>query len=308
MPSRASAEPPRKKTAKAAADAAGSEDTLKRERAGTYRTRDGRFTVEQSSSGWLLIDGEQSDELGLPLARGPFATLDEARAAISAARTGPRPKSTLAGRTSGVPSRPARSATESDRAAKRPGGASARTGVATERSAKADRSAAATNAERSPAAAKPALRSLKSTGRDRSRPAVVIRDIRAVDGEGLRELWREVGFRSIGDDDRSLARLARRNPGLVLVAAEGSRIVGSALGAWDGRRGWLYHVATAETHRRQGIATRLVDKVEAGLRDLGCPKVNVMVRDENAGGREFWSARGYALEVARQLSRRFDEG
>ena len=67
-------------------------EKLKRERAGTYRTSDERFTVEQSSSGWLLLDAEQANELGLPLTRGPFATLDEARDAIAAARKGPAPK------------------------------------------------------------------------------------------------------------------------------------------------------------------------------------------------------------------------
>jgi len=142
----------------------------------------------------------------------------------------------------------------------------------------------------------------KPSAGGRSGPAVVIREIRTVDGDGLRELWREAGFHSIGDDDRSLARLARRNPGLVLVAAEGSRIVGSALGGWDGRRGWLYHVTTAETHRRQGIATRLVTRIEAGLRDLDCPRISVMVSEENAGARAFWSARGYSMAPTRQLS------
>jgi ribosomal protein S18 acetylase RimI-like enzyme len=131
---------------------------------------------------------------------------------------------------------------------------------------------------------------------------VVIREYRGVDGDGLRKLWAEAGFRSIGDDDLSLGRMVRRNPGLLLVATEGSRIVGSALGAWDGRRGWIYHVATAASHRRQGIATRLLDQVEAALRDLGCPKVSVLVKDENAEGREFWAARGYE-EGSRQFAR-----
>ena len=289
-PSKKAAPPGRRKPAPDKAVATGtaaSDDKLKRERAGTYRTTDGRFTVEQSSSGWLLLDAEQTDELGLPLARGPFATLDEARVAIAAARSGPRPLSALGGRSSALASRPSRTRAGADDS----GAASRRAG----------------KAKRGPDATKPALRALRQpTGRARSGPAVVIREIRTVDGDGLRELWREVGFHSIGDDDRSLARLARRNPGLVLVAAEGSRIVGSALGAWDGRRGWMYHVATAETHRRQGIASRLVSQVETGLRDLGCPKISVMVRDENAGGREFWTSRGYSVGVARQLSRELE--
>ena len=246
-------------------------EKLKRERAGTYVTSDGRFTVEQTSSGWLLLDGEQANELGLPLTRGPFPTLDDARGAIGAARSGPAPKREIVS----ITGRPRKASTGAD-------------------------AKAAGDEPRAAASLKP----------DRSKrpekPKVVFRELRAVDGDQLRKLWEACGFRSLGDDDLSLARLARRNPGLLLVASEGTRIVGSALGAWDGRRGWMYHVATAESHRRQGIATRLVDQVEAGLRDLGCPKVSVLVRDENDDGREFWAARGYEVgsrQFARELRR-----
>jgi ribosomal protein S18 acetylase RimI-like enzyme len=253
-------------------------DALKRERAGTYRTGDGRFTIEGSSSGWLLIDGEQADELGLPLARGPFATLDAAKAAIGAARSGPAPMSEVA---AGRSRPPGRDKAREDRAP-------------------ADRAPAANGSK----LARPAEpRPLRRAPKPPSSQAVVIREIRAVDGEALRKLWAEVGFRGLGDDDLSLARLARRNPGLVLVAAVGSRVVGSALGAWDGRRGWIYHVTTAPGHRRQGIATRLIDQVEAGLEALGCPKVNVMVRDDSDGGAEFWASRGYTTAPARQYGK-----
>jgi len=249
------------------------EEKLKRERAGTYRTADGRFSVEQSTTGWLLLDAEQANELGLPLARGPFATLDEARSAIADARQGPRPISDLAER----------------RRAKAAGAG--------------EGPPARTSAEREAPLARPARRAAKrATGEE-----LVIREMRTADGNELRALWTSVGFRSLGDDDRSLARLARRNPGLALVASEAGRIVGSALGAWDGRRGWIYHVATAESHRRRGVASKLVERVESGLADLGCPKVNVIVRDESDAGREFWRARGYAVHEAKQFGKELVE-
>jgi ribosomal protein S18 acetylase RimI-like enzyme len=261
-----------------------SDDTLKRERAGTYRTRDGRFTVEQSSSGWLVYDAEQTDELGLPLARGPFATLDGAKAGLGEARTAAppsaRPKQERAApgtrRPTLVPSPPKAAAGRS------PAG----------RAAAPDRKSPRKSPPKAPA--RPA------------KPPVVIREIRAVDGEALRSLWKASGFGLLGDDDLGLARLARRNPGLVLVAAEGSRVIGSALGAWDGRRGWVYHLAVAPSHRRQGIATRLVDQVEEGLRALGCRKVNVMVRPDSDGGAAFWSARGYEAGTASQYGRELE--
>jgi ribosomal protein S18 acetylase RimI-like enzyme len=240
------------------------EEKLKRERPGTYRTADGRFSVEQSTTGWLLLDAEQMNELGLPLARGPFPTLDEARGAIGDARSGPRPVSDLGERRPAKRARPARPADTEPKARR-------------------------TGARKAPA---------RATGHE-----LIVREIRAADGDALRALWKSVGFRSLGDDDRSLARLARRNPGLALVASEGGRIVGSALGAWDGRRGWIYHVATVESHRRRGVATKLLDQIERGLRDLGCPKVNVVVRDESDGGHKLWAARGYATTPTRHFGK-----
>jgi ribosomal protein S18 acetylase RimI-like enzyme len=136
----------------------------------------------------------------------------------------------------------------------------------------------------------------------------VIREIRVSDGDELRKLWTSLGFRSLGDDDRSLARMARRNPGLLLVATEGGRIVASALGAFDGRRGWLYHVATAESHRRRGIASKLVAQIERALADLGAPKVNVIVRDESEDGRAFWKARSYEVNPSRQFGKELGAG
>jgi phosphinothricin acetyltransferase len=74
-------------------------NALKREAAGRYATPDGRFSVEQEAGGgWVLVDAEQTNELGLPLVRGPFATLAAARAAVPEARRAPAPESPLAER------------------------------------------------------------------------------------------------------------------------------------------------------------------------------------------------------------------
>ncbi|HET9458200.1 MAG TPA: hypothetical protein VFO78_12710 [Candidatus Limnocylindrales bacterium] len=63
------------------------EDSLRRLGGGRWQTRDERFTIEPQSGTWSLVDGEQTDELGLPLVRGPFRSLTEAKAAIEEARS-----------------------------------------------------------------------------------------------------------------------------------------------------------------------------------------------------------------------------
>jgi len=73
-------------------------DSLKRLGGGRWATRDGRFAIEPQSGTWVVVDGEQTDELGLPLVRGPFPSLTMARVAIDNVRAAGPVESPLAGR------------------------------------------------------------------------------------------------------------------------------------------------------------------------------------------------------------------
>ena len=65
-------------------------EALKRLGGGRWETRDGRFTIEPQSGTWVIVDSTQTDELGLPLVRGPFPSLTAAKEAIDESRsTGP---------------------------------------------------------------------------------------------------------------------------------------------------------------------------------------------------------------------------
>lgn len=134
-----------------------------------------------------------------------------------------------------------------------------------------------------------------------NRSAVVVRSYRDGDGDRLRALWIEARFRFIGDDDDGLARFAARNPGTFLVAEDGDQIVASAMGGWDGRRGWIYHVATAAEYQGRGIATSLVGRIEAALRGLGCPRCLVIVENSNKAAFDFWRGLGYERRDTAQL-------
>jgi len=74
--------------------------SLKRLAGRGWQTRDGRFTIETASGTWSVVDEEQTDDLGLPLVRGPFRSLTEAKVAIEEARTSEPARSTLAKRPS----------------------------------------------------------------------------------------------------------------------------------------------------------------------------------------------------------------
>jgi hypothetical protein len=80
-------------------------ESLKRLGGGRWQTRDGRFTVEPQSGTWVVVDDERTDELGLPLVRGPFGSLTAAKADIEVARAEGVSASPLASRIAAGPKR-----------------------------------------------------------------------------------------------------------------------------------------------------------------------------------------------------------
>jgi len=74
------------------------DESLKRLGGGRWQNSDERFTIEPQSGTWAVVDAEATDDLGLPLVRGPFRSLTDAKAAIAAARTSDAPASPLADR------------------------------------------------------------------------------------------------------------------------------------------------------------------------------------------------------------------
>ncbi|MFH1086715.1 MAG: GNAT family acetyltransferase [Chloroflexota bacterium] len=117
------------------------------------------------------------------------------------------------------------------------------------------------------------------------------------DYEAVYALWRAAGAGvSLRPSDRrdEVAKKLLRDPELFLVAELEGRVVGVIMGAWDGRRGWLHHLAVDAACRGQGIATVLIAAVEEALRSKGCLKVNLLVGARNERARRLYASLGYA--------------
>jgi ribosomal protein S18 acetylase RimI-like enzyme len=76
----------------------------------------------------------------------------------------------------------------------------------------------------------------------------------------------------------------------------GEHIIGTAIAAFDGWRAYIYHVATDEACRRQGIAFDLITSAEEHLVGAGASGVYVMVSQENTEGLALVGSRGYLPE------------
>jgi len=94
-----------------------------------------------------------------------------------------------------------------------------------------------------------------------------------------------------------------RDPELFLVAEHNGRVVGTAMGAWDGRRGWIYHLGVLPTARRKRVATKLIAEVEARMKKIGIPKVNALIYPWNEASVSFFRSAGYEVEDMKEAQK-----
>ena len=124
-----------------------------------------------------------------------------------------------------------------------------------------------------------------------------IRIMTPADYDAVYALWmscKNMGFNHLDDSREGIERFLRRNPTTSFVAFEGDALAGVILAGQDGRRGYIYHMAVAESHRRQGIGTALVARCLAALRAEGIHKVALLVFRYNDAGNAFWERQGFA--------------
>ena len=68
------------------------------------------------------------------------------------------------------------------------------------------------------------------------------------------------------------------------------------MAGYDGHRGWLYAVSVRCAYRGAGVGAALVREAERRLVSLGCAKINLQVRGNNAAVVGFYERLGYAVE------------
>lgn len=128
------------------------------------------------------------------------------------------------------------------------------------------------------------------------------------DYEQVAEVWEEAGmWPHVGEDRAWFEAALARNPGCGLVWRENGKVVGTVVGAWDGMRGWIYHLAVVKEHQHRGLGSTLLAAAEQKLRSLGVLQINIMVYEENGFAESLYYRRGYERSPVKVLRKRFGE-
>ncbi len=129
----------------------------------------------------------------------------------------------------------------------------------------------------------------------------------AGDKHAVIALWQACGLTRPWNDPDADFDFALAGPAsTVLVLREDGRIVATAMVGHDGHRGGLYYLAVDPAQQGEGLGRRLMAAVEGWLRTQGVPKLNLLVRKDNAAVIGFYEALGYADQNCVSLGKRLD--
>lgn len=127
---------------------------------------------------------------------------------------------------------------------------------------------------------------------------IVIRLMCVDDYSQVTELWASTPYMAMDPVDDSLAGITRflvHNPNLNFVAEYQNKIIGVLMCGYDGRRATLYHMAVDEKFQRQGLAQKLLYRLEQQLIAQGITQARLLVFKNNILGNRFWQKTQWQL-------------
>lgn len=109
-------------------------------------------------------------------------------------------------------------------------------------------------------------------------------------------LWSKVGL-SLGSSDtkEEVERMLKRNPDLFLVGKINNRIVAIVMGGFDGRRGYVHHLAVEPDYQRMGYGSTLMEQLIKRFMQKNVKKIHLFVEKRNKNVINFYKKLGWEL-------------
>ncbi|HBY17982.1 MAG: hypothetical protein XE04_0954 [Marinimicrobia bacterium 46_43] len=123
---------------------------------------------------------------------------------------------------------------------------------------------------------------------------VNIRTYKSSDYEAVYNLWKAAGlYLSLSDTRKELHRMLDKHPELFLIAEEKDIPVGTVLGSFDGRRGYVHHLAVLPEFQNRGIGSDLLNVLEDKYREMGVIKIHLFIETVNAEVESYYQKKGW---------------
>ena len=138
--------------------------------------------------------------------------------------------------------------------------------------------------------------------------SLLIRPFKEGDEEALVTLWNMCKLTvPWNNPHKDIARKLKVQAELFLVGYLEDKLIASVMAGYDGHRGWINYFAVHPDFQARGYGKQLMDNVENGLRELGCPKINLQIREENDKVFTYYQKLGFVEEKRINMGKRLED-
>ena len=137
---------------------------------------------------------------------------------------------------------------------------------------------------------------------------LLIRKFQESDEQGLVSLWNVCKLTvALNNPYKDIARKLSVQPDLFLVGYIENKLIASVMAGYDGHRGWINYFAVHPDFQSKGFGRQLMDYVENKLRELGCPKINLQIRQGNEKVLSYYQKLGFVKEKRISMSKKLED-
>ena len=107
-------------------------------------------------------------------------------------------------------------------------------------------------------------------------------------------LWKMTGLTiTASDTKKQVARVLEYNPELFIVGKVEGDIIAVVMGAFDGRRGYVHHLAIDPEFQKKGYGKEIMEELHKRFLKKGVVKVHLFVEIDIEGVIEFYQKLGW---------------
>jgi len=138
--------------------------------------------------------------------------------------------------------------------------------------------------------------------------SLLIRPLKEGDEEALVSLWNMCKLSVPWNNPyKDIVRKLKVQADLFLVGYLEDKLIASVMAGYDGHRGWINYFAVHPDFQARGYGKQLMDNVENGLRELGCPKINLQIREGNDKVLTYYQKLGFVEEKRINMGKRLED-
>jgi ribosomal protein S18 acetylase RimI-like enzyme len=109
-------------------------------------------------------------------------------------------------------------------------------------------------------------------------------------------LWKRSGIDISSSDTRDeIAKMLKRNPDLFLIGKENEKVIAVVMGAFDGRRGYVHHLAIDPDYQKKGYGKTMMDELIEKFQIKKVHKVHLLIEKSNKEVADFYRKLGWEV-------------